>query len=153
MPGLLLLLSACGGHTVTSPSPETGGQTETAPTPPPAPPLPPTIPSATFQNSLNGSGTCTTGSCYNLLWEITNVGPGCATDTTIIFRAFGDDGKPGAPQLGIDIPMELPGASLKGYVWRPGVTLTLRSAVRFNDIRSAHTTFQMFESHMDVACP
>lgn len=153
VPGLLLLLSACGGHTVTSPTSRTSDRIETAPTPPPAPPLPPTVPPATFQNASDGSGTCTTGYCYNLLWEVTNAGPGCATDTAIIFRAFGDDGKPGAPQLGIDIPMELPGASLRAYVWKPGVTLTLRSAIRFNDIRSAHTKFRMFESHRDVVCP
>jgi hypothetical protein len=83
---------------------------------------------------------------------VTNIGPGCATNTQVVFRAFGSDGAPGSIQLGVDIPMGLPRASLATFIWRPGVTETLVSPGGFNDVRSAHTVFRGFESHTNIAC-
>jgi hypothetical protein len=139
---IALCASACGGDTNTSPS--APGQTSPGPTP---------IAAANFQVASSGSFSCVTGFCTALTWAITNAGPGCATNTQVIFRAYGSDGVPGSIQLGIDIPMGLPGASLATFVWRPGVTETLVSLGGFNDVRSAHTVFRAFETHTNIACP
>jgi hypothetical protein len=114
--------------------------------------LPAPILQATLQVAAQGSYSCITGFCTALSWAVSNAGPGCATNVQIVFRAFGSDGVPGSAQLGVDIPMGLPGASLATYSWRPGVTVTLVSLGGFNDVRSAHTVFRGFESHTNVAC-
>jgi hypothetical protein len=111
------------------------------------------VPTATIQFASSGSYSCVTGSCSSLVWTATNAGPDCAIDTTIVFRAFGSDGAPGAVQLGIDIPMGMQGGgSLSTYRWLPGVTITLVSLSGFNDVRSAHTVFRGFETHTDTYC-
>jgi hypothetical protein len=145
---LTLMLCAClaactGGGNSTAPSPAT-------PTPTPAPA--PVIQAANLQVAASGTYSCVTGFCTALTWAVTNAGPGCATNTQIVFRAFGSDGAPGAVQLGVDIPMGLPGGSLATYVWRPGVTVSLVSLGGFNDVRSAHTIFRGFETHTNTAC-
>jgi hypothetical protein len=135
-------VAACGGGDKSPTTPSTP-----TPTPSPAPVL-----QATLQIAASGTYSCVTGFCTALAWAVTNAGPGCATNTQIVFRAFGSDGAPGAAQLGVDIPMGLPGASLATYLWRPGVTVTLVSLGGFNDVRSAHTVFSGFQSHTNVSC-
>jgi hypothetical protein len=136
-------VAACGG-TTTSPT------IPLVSTPTPTPTL--IIQTATIQIATSGSYSCVTGFCTALTWAVTNIGPGCAANTQIVFRAFGSDGAPGAVQLGVDIPMALPGGSLATFLWRPGVTLSLVSLGGFNDVRSAHTVFRGFETHTNVGC-
>ena len=93
---------------------------------------------------------CVTGFCTALTFPVTNAGPGCATNTQVVTRAYGGDGN--GPQLGIDIPMGLPGGSLSTYLFRPGVTVTLQSVTGFNDVRSAHTVFKTSITWNDTAC-
>jgi hypothetical protein len=139
---LCACLSACSG----------GNSSPTAPTPTPTPAPAPVIQAATLQIATSGTYSCVTGFCTALTWAVTNAGPGCATNAQIVFRAFGSDGAPGAVQLGVDIPMGLPGGSLATFVWRPGVTLSLVSLGGFNDVRSAHTVFRGFDTHSNVGC-
>ena len=99
-------------------------------------------PTATF--------TCVTGFCAALTFPVTNLGPGCANNVQVITRAYGSDGN--GAQLGVDIPMGLPGGSLSTFLFRVGTTVTLQSLGGFNDVRSAHTVFKTFISSTDVAC-
>jgi hypothetical protein len=94
---------------------------------------------------------CVTGLCTALTFPVTNSGPGCATNVQVVDRAFGGDGN--GPQLGVDIPMGLPGGSLATFLFRPGTTVTLQSLNSFNDVRSAHTVFRASITWTDVACP
>src|SRR4051812_33121903 len=140
-------IAACGGGTSSPVAPSVATTTATS-----TPAQAPVIQSATLQIVGSGTYSCVTGFCTALTWAVTNAGPGCATNTQIVFRAFGSDGAPGAVQLGVDIPMGLPGSSLATFLWRPGVTLTLASLGGFNDVRSAHTIFRGFESHTNTGC-
>jgi len=103
---------------------------------------------------LSGStGTyyCVTGLCTSFTYPVTNLGPGCANSVQVTTRFYGADGS--GPQLGIDVPMDLPGGGLATYLFRVGTTVTLQNLIPFNDIRSAHTVFRVFATWTDVACP
>jgi hypothetical protein len=94
---------------------------------------------------------CVTGLCASATFPITNLGPGCATNTRVITRAYGADGN--GAQLGVDIPMGLPGTALTAYLFRPGSTVTVQSIGTFNDVRSVHTVFKADITWTDIACP
>jgi hypothetical protein len=145
---LALWVAACDG--LSRPAPTTpsmpAAQTPTAPQPPAAPPR------ANLQAVGVPAYSCTTGYCTSLAHEVTNLGPGCATDVNLVFRAYGNNGAPGAPQLGLEIPMGLRGAALATYVWKPGETLLLVSLSGFSDVRSAGTVFRFTETHTDIFC-
>jgi hypothetical protein len=81
---------------------------------------------------------------------VTNLGPGCATNVQVVTRAYGSDGN--GIQLGVDIPMGLPGGTLSTFLFRAGTTVTLQSLGGFNDVRSAHTAFKTSITWTDVAC-
>jgi hypothetical protein len=101
--------------------------------------------------SSTGTYSCLTGLCTQFTYAIANSGPGCATNVQVTTRFFGSDGS--GPQLGIDVPMGLPGGSLSATLFRPGATATLVNTISFNDIRSAHTIFRSFITWTDTACP
>jgi hypothetical protein len=139
---LTLTAVACGGSTPTTP---TQAVTQTAP-PAPAP-----ISKADIElASSTAVFSCITGLCTSLTYPVRNLGPGCATNAQIVTRAYGSDGN--GIQLGVDIPMGLPGGSLSTFFFRPGTSVTLQSIGPFNDVRSAHTAFKSFISWTDVAC-
>ena len=100
--------------------------------------------------SSTANFTCVTGLCTSLTFPVTNLGPGCATNAQIVTRAYGSDGN--GIQLGVDIPMGLPGGSLSSFLFRVGTTVTLQSIGTFNDVRSAHTAFKTSITWTDVAC-
>jgi hypothetical protein len=101
--------------------------------------------------SSTATFVCVTGLCSSLTFPVTNDGPGCATNVQVVTRAYGSDGN--GIQLGVDIPMGLPGSSLATFVFRVGTSVTLQSIASFNDVRSAHTVFNSFITWTDVACP
>jgi hypothetical protein len=97
-----------------------------------------------------GLYSCFVGVCTSFTYPITNTGAGCATNIQVITRFFGSDGN--GIQLGIDVPMYLPGGSFSTFVFRPGATVTIQNLGPFNDIRSAHTAFKVFPTWTDVSC-
>jgi Abnormal spindle-like microcephaly-assoc'd, ASPM-SPD-2-Hydin len=100
--------------------------------------------------SSTANFTCITGFCTALTFPIVNSGPGCASNVQVVTRAFGSDGN--GIQLGIDIPMGVPGGSLSTFLFRVGTSVTLQSLGGFNDVRSAHTAFKTSITWTDVAC-
>lgn len=138
----VLSLSACGADAPAAPTTTT--VIVAAPTPAP-------ILKANVQlASSTATFSCVTGLCLTLTFPITNLGPGCATTIQVTDRAFGSDGA--GPQLGVDIPMGLPGSSLATLVLRPGGTVTLENIASFNDIRSNHTVFKASIAWKDTGC-
>lgn len=118
--------------------------------------MPKEIAKASFKTSGSFTFTCNgsfTPYCYEAVIQVTNTGPGCARAFQPIVKFYGADGAAGAGQLGADLVMYLPGASLTDYVWRPGVTLAMTSVDNFADVRSAHTRWDFVETHTDVECP
>lgn len=93
---------------------------------------------------------CRTGLCSEAVVTVANSGTGCATGAVATVRFFGGDGA--GPQLGIDVPMGMPGGSLTNYVFRPGATLQLVNLISFNDVRSAHTVYRLDVAWRDIAC-
>lgn len=93
---------------------------------------------------------CVRGYCDSLTYPVMNLGPGCATNVQVTTRAYGSDGN--GAQLGVDIPMGLPGGSLATFYFGVGTTVTLQSLGGFNDVRSAHTVFKSSITWTDVAC-
>lgn len=100
--------------------------------------------------SSTATFSCVTGFCTALTFPVTNLGPGCANGVQVVTRAYGSDGN--GIQLGVDIPMGLPGGSLSTFLFRVGTTVTLQSLGGFNDVRSAHTAFKTSITWTDVAC-
>ena len=135
---LTLCLAGCGSDTPAAPTP--------APVyiPPPAPIL-----AANFQYG-GGSLVCQTGFCFSFTMELTNVGPGCATNVNAIVSWYGADGAIPLPNTP-NIQMGAPGG-LSGYFFRPGQSLLLTSTTGFNDVRSAHTVYRASATWTSVAC-
>jgi hypothetical protein len=131
-----------------------GGSSPSTPTPTPTPtpaPAPAPIASANLQwVPSQGVYSCFTGQCTSLTVPIINVGPGCATNVQVTVRAFGSDGD--GAQLGVDIPMGLPGGALTNVYFGVGTTVTIQNLGPFNDVRSAHTVFKAFASATNVVC-
>jgi len=105
---------------------------------------------ANIQAGSTGTSGCFTGLCTSFTFPITNSGPGCATNVQVITRFYGGDGN--GPQLGIDVPMILPGGSLSGFFFRVGTSVIVQNSIAFNDVRSAHTVFRPSITWTDVAC-
>lgn len=147
---LTLCVAACGGTSTPAPTTPSMPPAQTPAAPPPAAAPPP---KANLQAVGVPVYSCTTGYCTSLAHEVTNIGPGCATDINLVFRAYGNNGAAGAPQLGLPIPMGLRGESLATHKWKPGETLLLVSLSGFSDVRSANTVFRFTETHTDIVCP
>jgi hypothetical protein len=128
------------------------GSSSPAPTPSAAA-VPAVLPKASIQlASTTLSFGCFTGLCTSLTFPVKNLGSGCSVGVQVVTRAFGSDGN--GIQLGVDIPMGLPGASLANHVFRPGEVTTLVNVATFNDVRSAHTAFKTsITQGTDIACP
>jgi hypothetical protein len=110
------------------------------------------VPKASFvAPSASGDIVCQGTQCTSFTYTIQNVGVGCATSVTVVTRFYGADGA--GPQLGIDVPMGLPGGSLATFLFRPGASATIQNLAPFNDVMSAHTTFRPFFTWTDVVCP
>jgi len=105
---------------------------------------------ADIQPAASGTSVCFTGLCTSFTFAITNAGPGCATNVQVITRFYGGDGN--GPQLGIDVPMILPGGSLSSTFFRVGTAVTVANSIPFNDVRCAHTVFRPTITWTDVAC-
>lgn len=134
--------NACGADSPASPAPVVAAPVVTAP--------PPIAAASITWIEAQGSYGCFTGLCNLLTVPVVNLGPGCATNVQVTIRAFGSDGN--GIQLGIDIPMGLPGGSLATLYWPSGSTFTLQNISPFNDVRSAHTVFKIFPTWTNVAC-
>lgn len=143
---ILVFLMACGSSP-SAPSSTTPAQTV------PTTQVPAPLPSAHISLASNTLVfTCFTGLCTSLTFPVTDDGPGCGVGVSVVTRAYGSDGN--GPQLGVDIPMGLPGASLANHVFHPGEVVTLANIAPFNDVRSAHTAFKTtITQGIDVACP
>ena len=108
------------------------------------------LPKANIQTATGGSYACYTGYCVEMTFPIVNLGPGCARDTTVVSRAYGNNGN--GPQLGVDIPMDV-GGGLRFITIYPNQTVWLYSMTGFNDVRSAFTVFRNTITWRDVPCP
>jgi hypothetical protein len=100
--------------------------------------------------SNTGTYICSTGLCTSFQYAITNTGPGCASNVSVVTRFYGSNGN--GPQLGIDVPMFAPGQTLSNILFRVGTTVTVQNTINFNDIRSAQTVFRAFITWNDVPC-
>lgn len=152
MPALLALFlsGACTGDSPSTPTTPTPTPAPSTPAPAPAPPPAPILPAnLRAQGPINV--VCRTGLCSEAVVTVANTGSGCATGAVARVRFFGGDGA--GPQLGIDVPMGMPGGSLAAYVFRPGSTLQLVNLISFNDVRSAHTVYRLDVTWRDIACP
>jgi hypothetical protein len=136
-----LFLAACSGD---SPTSSTRSTTTTTTTIPPAP-----ISAASFTYG-DGSLVCERGFCFSFTMQLTNLGPGCASQVNTIVSWYGADGAIPLPNTP-SIQMGAPGG-LTNYVFRPGQSLLLTSTTGFNDVRSAHTVYRASSTWTNVRC-
>ena len=148
---VMLLVAGCGGGGGGNSSP-TSPTVTPAPTPDPIPtPLPTPIPSARLQLSGRSSWTrcdLPAQSCY-LAASMQNMGPGCATSTTVVGRIYDATGA----QSGADIEMGAIGG-LSAKTIRPNEIVALTSLLSVgSEVNASYRSFGLFPTWTDVICP
>lgn len=136
----LLFMAGCA-----SPSTPTPTRTVVVVQPPP----PVVIQPANFQYG-DGVLNCVRGFCFSFSMNLTNIGPGCATDVHVQVFWYGSDGAvflPNTPSIVMDA-----NGLLSQYIFRQGTTVPLTSRAGFNDVRSAHTVYRAAGTWTNVAC-
>jgi hypothetical protein len=114
-------------------------------------PTPPPTPAASLQLSGQGSfANCSSlvGLCSAFQASLQNVGPGCASGTTVVARFFNASNA----QVGSDVQMGAAGASLSGLVIRPQEIVAILSVAPVPFTLTTATRYQLFPTWTNVRC-